>query len=66
MPKRCGDPTCGNLIKKDVQPVQVGEKFFCDDECASNWQQQGDLFDRACDPFHEPMRPPPRRTIAAK
>lgn len=61
MPKRCYDPLCANLIKQGREHW-VDNKPFCDEECATNWQQQGDLFERAADPHHTPFkREPPRR-----
>lgn len=61
MPKRCGDPMCENLIKRDVQPEEYDGKFFCDEECLANYQAQSATFERAADPFHDPIHRPPRR-----
>lgn len=63
MPKRCSDPLCANLIRRERE-YWVGDKPFCDEECATNWQAQGELFDRAADPHHTPFsREPPRRRM---
>lgn len=60
MPKRCGDETCGNLINERKAHVRVGDRVFCDDECAQAWLIQNRIFEVAADPFHEPIHKPPR------
>ena len=65
MPKRCGDPMCEKLIKRDVEPYPYDGKFFCDDICASSYASQSAVFSEAADPFHRPIdrrsdRPPRR------
>lgn len=61
MPKRCGDSTCGNLVNERKSHVRLGDRIFCDNECAQAWLVQNKVFEVAADPFHEPLAQPPRR-----
>lgn len=53
MPKRCGDPECANLVNERKRHVRIGDRVFCDNECANAWLVQNKVFTVAADPFSE-------------
>lgn len=55
MPKRCGDPECGNLVNEKKVHHRLGDTVFCSIDCANAWLVQNKVFEVASDPFHDPM-----------
>lgn len=64
MPKRCANPCCGNILKKD-RP-RNGPEEFCSSKCWESYLTQGKRFEEAVDPFHEPFKPPKRHEQVAR
>lgn len=55
MPKRCGDPECGNLVNERKVHHRLGDNLFCSIDCANAWLVQNKVFEVASDPFHVPI-----------
>lgn len=56
--QRCGVPECGTIVNQRRNTfVRIGDKIFCDNDCANTWLVQNKVFEVAAHPFHVPTKP---------